>query len=727
MASRFTALKLLRPLAYASAFAATGGVAFFTSSPSSNRPKSLLPRDIPPRFPRVKSREEQIADLRRSSSSNSGAKKDDEEVYDLLIIGAGATGAGIALDAVTRGLKVAMVERDDFSSGTSSKSTKLVHGGVRYLEKAILNLDYSQYKLVREALYERKYFLDIAPHLSSWLPILLPVRTWWEAPYLWVGTKLYDVLAGRQGSPEGSYFMTKNRALGAFPTLNSEGMVGALVYYDGQHNDSRMNVSLAVTAALYGATVVNHLEVTGLEKDGEGRICGATVRDTVGEDEKESQGFSIRAKGVINATGPFSDAIQKMDDPTQKDIVAPSNGVHIVLPGWLGPKNIGLIDPSSDGRVIFLLPWEGNLIAGTTDNPCKVEKAPIPGDKDIEWILNELRGQMAPEVDLKPSDILAAWSGIRPLVYDPSSKNTESLVRSHLVTVSKSGLLTCAGGKWTTYREMAEDAVNQAITAFNLKPQGLRQLPDISGTSSINEEASAPASPFDGSCQTRNVPVLGAHGYYKSLYIDLIKTFNLDADVAQHLANSYGDRAWEVASLSTSTTSTTSSSSSQPQPQPHPRLSPSYPYLLSEITYAIKNEYAVTAEDILARRTRLAFLDTYAALRALPGLIDVMGDELSWSRARRESEWTRTVGFLASMGLPGDMMGVTREEVVSGKAVVVGGRIGGGGIVAAAAAGGGKIGGAVGEWAIGVPQSSSPSTAPAPSPSADGSMNIRLS
>ncbi|KAK2808179.1 hypothetical protein FQN50_004920 [Emmonsiellopsis sp. PD_5] len=705
MASRFTARKLIRPLAYASAFAATGGVAFYTitsltSSPSSNRPKSPLPRDIPPRFPRVKSREEQIADLRRS-----GATKD-EEVYDLLIIGAGATGAGIALDAVTRGLKVAMVERDDFSSGTSSKSTKLVHGGVRYLEKAILNMDYSQYKLVREALYERKYFLDIAPHLSSWLPILLPVRTWWEAPYLWVGTKLYDLLAGRRGSPEGSYFMTKNRAMGAFPTLNSEGMVGALVYYDGQHNDSRMNVSLAVTAALYGATVVNHLEVTGLEKDGEGKICGATVRDMVCEDEKGSQGFSIRAKGVINATGPFSDAIQKMDEPTQKDIVAPSSGVHIVLPGWLGPKNIGLIDPSSDGRVIFLLPWEGNLIAGTTDSPCKVEKSPIPGDKDIEWILNELRGQMAPEVDLKPSDILAAWSGIRPLVYDPSSKNTESLVRSHLVTVSKSGLLTCAGGKWTTYREMAEDAVNQAITAFNLKPQGLRQLPDISGTANNNndnkEEASASASPFDGSCQTRNVPVLGSHGYYKSLYIDLIKTFNLDADVAQHLANSYGDRAWEVASLSTSSTTTTT--------PPHTRLSPSYPYLLSEITYAIKNEYAVTAEDMLARRTRLAFLDTYAALQALPGLIDVMGDELAWSQARRESEWTRTVRFLASMGLPGDMMGVTREEVVGGKAVVGGrGRIGGGGIVAEAAAAGGKMGGAAaGEWAM--------------APSADGSM-----
>lgn len=187
-------------------------------------------------------------------------------MYDLLVIGGGATGTGIALDAATRGLKVALVERDDFSSSTSSKSTKLVHGGVRYLEKAVWNLDYNQYKLVKEALRERRFFLDTAPHLSSWLPIMLPLQKWWEAPYFWAGTKFYDFLAGSEGI-EGSYFLTRSKAINAFPMLKKDHLFGALVYYDGQHNDSRMNISLAMTAALYGATVVNHLEVTALEKD----------------------------------------------------------------------------------------------------------------------------------------------------------------------------------------------------------------------------------------------------------------------------------------------------------------------------------------------------------------------------------------------------------------------------------------------------------------------------
>ncbi|PGH34800.1 glycerol-3-phosphate dehydrogenase [[Emmonsia] crescens] len=719
MASRFASRSVLKPLAYASIFATTGGIAIYTvtshtSGPgeSGTKTRSLLPRDIPPRFPQIKPRDQQISDLSRSANnqlhhtqqtepntpSGGAGEKEDEDIYDLLIIGAGATGAGIALDAATRGLKVALVERDDFSSGTSSKSTKLVHGGVRYLEKAILNLDYNQYKLVREALHERKYFLDIAPHLSTWLPTLLPIRTWWQAPYLWAGTKMYDLLAGHQGSPEGSYFLTKNRALGAFPTLNADGMVGALCYYDGQHNDSRMNVSLAMTAALYGATVVNHMEVTGLEKDATGKLCGAHVRDTLVEDKDGDRGFTVRAKGIINATGPFSDAIQKMDEPTKKNIVAPSSGVHIVLPGWLGPQKLGLIDPSSDGRVIFLLPWGGNLIAGTTDNHCEVERSPIPDGKDIDWILDEIREQLTPEVDLRRSDVLSAWSGIRPLVLDPNSKNTESLVRSHLVTVSKSGLLTCAGGKWTTYREMAEDAVNKAITEFQLKPQGHRQHPDISGTG-----AHETAPLLDGSCQTHCLPVIGAHGYHKTLYIDLIKKFNLDPEVAQHLAHSYGDRAWEVASLSASYASSTTATTATTvlSPASHERLSPSYPYLKAEIKYAIKNEYAMTAADVLARRTRLAFLDTNAALQALPGVIDLMGDEMNWSRARRESEWIETIHFLATMGLPADMMSVTREQVVAGK-------------VAA------KIGedAVVGEWAKQLHKSS---------PATDGSLKISLS
>ncbi|KAL1952637.1 hypothetical protein VTO42DRAFT_4590 [Malbranchea cinnamomea] len=671
MAGRFASRRNLRPLLYTTAVVAVagGGYLYYSrrphSNPLSDRPVPRSPSQI--HFPRLKSRDEHIADLKRSGAAlthttdseapgrqlvkSADAASNDE--YDLVIIGGGATGTGIALDAVTRGFKVALVERDDFSSGTSSKSTKLVHGGVRYLEKAVWNLDYNQYKLVKEALRERKYFLDIAPHLSSWLPTLIPIRKWWEAPYLWAGTKLYDILAGAEG-PEGSYYLSKHKTMNAFPTLDSSKLVGALVYHDGQHNDSRMNISLAVTAALYGATVVNHMEVTSLEKDSNGKIRGVRVRDRAGSGNDVDE-FVVRAKGVINATGPFSDSIRKMDEPTGSGIVAPSSGVHVILPGWLGPKNMGLIEPSSDGRVIFLLPWEGNLLAGTTDNACQVTQNPVPKEQEINWVLNEVRRLVAPEADLQRSDVLAAWSGIRPLVQDPNATGTEGLVRSHLVTVSKSGLLTCAGGKWTTYREMAEDAVNKAVEVFQLQPRMSGKLPDISGIGLGHTK------PLDGSCQTQNLLLVGAHGFSRTLFIDLIKHYGLDADVARHLARSYGDRAWEVARLSSSDTS------DDAQQQAHQkRLSPAYPYLEGEVRYAVKNEYALTAADFLSRRTRLAFLDTQAALEALPKVIDLMGEELHWNQAKKESEWTETVKFLTSMGLPESMQSVTREQVLSG-------------------------------------------------------------
>jgi glycerol-3-phosphate dehydrogenase len=404
MAARLTSRRFLRYAATASAVTVTGAVGFYTLR--SRRPLDTDYSKAPsflssaPQFPKITSRSEQIATLKESASANP------DDVYDLLIIGGGATGTGIALDARTRGLKVALVERDDFSSGTSSKSTKLVHGGVRYLEKAVKELDYEQYKLVVTALKERRYFLDIAPHLSNALPLLLPIKHWWEAPYLWIGTQLYDLLAGAEGL-ESSYFLPRAKALKEFPTLDGNKMVGGLVYYDGQHNDSRMNVSLAMTAALYGATVVNHMEVTGLEKDPAGKICGAKVKDVLSEDKE----FVVKARGVINATGPFADAILQQDEPSMKEIVMPSSGVHIVLPEWVGPKHLGLIDPSSDGRVIFLLPWQGKMVAGTTDQACKVEHEPIPEEEEVNWIVDEVNRLLAENVTLKRSDVLSTWSG----------------------------------------------------------------------------------------------------------------------------------------------------------------------------------------------------------------------------------------------------------------------------------------------------------------------------
>ncbi|KAK3371436.1 FAD dependent oxidoreductase-domain-containing protein [Lasiosphaeria ovina] len=604
-----------------------------------------------PRFPRIKSRAEQIEALKKSSAPSG----DQDAEYDILVIGAGATGAGVALDAATRGLRVAVVERDDFSSGTSSKSTKLVHGGVRYLEKAVWNLDYAQYELVKEALKERKYFLQTAPHLSMWLPIMLPLDRWWKVPYYWAGTKFYDFLAGSEGI-ESSYFLTKSKAVDAFPMLKQTDLVGALVYYDGAHNDSRMNVSIAMTAALYGATVVNHVEVTALLKDGHGKVRGATVRDMVAErDGRRPDSFNIRARCTINCTGPFTDGVRKLDDPNCKEIVAPASGVHVILPGYYSPGKMGLIDPStSDGRVIFFLPWQGNTIAGTTDEPATITTNPLPDEKSIEWILNEISHYLSPDINVRRGDVLAAWSGLRPLVKDPKAKNTESLVRNHLIDVSESGLITCAGGKWTTYRQMAEECVDAAVKEFGLHTRPVTDAPRVSGSEAIDDGAS-----LDGSCQTHRVRLVGAHGFSRTLFIHLIQHFGVETEVAKHLTESYGDRAWTVAALCKPT--------DKRFPARGERISQLYPFVDGEIRYAVRHEYAQTAVDVLARRTRLAFLNAQAALEALPTVIDVMAEELKWDRKRQDVEWRDTVAFLESMGLPPSMLSVTRKQIEQGK------------------------------------------------------------
>ncbi|KAJ6088284.1 Glycerol-3-phosphate dehydrogenase [Penicillium sp. IBT 16267x] len=666
--------RFLRPLLYTSAAAAAGAGVLYISYRPRNIPGLEAPavpppgyhegKLVPPNFPTIKSRIEQIKDLKRSQ---------DEESYDLLVIGAGATGAGIALDAATRGLKVAVVERDDFSAGTSSKSTKLVHGGVRYLEKAVWELDYNQsvegwfadklhyinrYKLVKEALRERKYFLNTAPHLSQWLPIMVPLQKWWQAPYFWAGCKAYDFLAGSEGI-ESSYFLTKSKAIDSFPMLKRDNVVGAMVYYDGAHNDSRMNVSLAMTAALYGSTVVNHMEVTGLTKDASGKLNGARLKDLIpGKDGEEAQEFTIRAKGIINATGPFTDSIRKMDEPETKEIVAPSSGVHIILPGYYSPSNMGLIDPStSDGRVIFFLPWQGNTIAGTTDAPTEITPHPEPSEKDISWILSEIRGYLAPDINVDRSDVLAAWSGIRPLVRDPAKTSSQALVRNHLISVSPSGLLTCAGGKWTTYRQMAEEAVDEAIDVFKLKPREPVAVPDISGVGGSGLVADG--ATLDGSCQTHQVRLIGAHGFSKTLFINLIQHYGLETDVAKHLTESYGDRAWQVAALSAPTNARF--------PVRGQRISGLYPFVDGEVRYAIRHEYAQTAVDVIARRTRLAFLNAEAALEALPKVIDLMAEELSWSNQRKDVEWKDSLSYLRSMGLPKRFQSLSREEVQNGR------------------------------------------------------------
>jgi glycerol-3-phosphate dehydrogenase len=411
-----------------------------------------------------------------------------------------------------------------------------------------------------------------------------------------------------------------------------------------------------MTAALFGATIVNHVEVTSLTKDANGRLNGAVAKDVVAEaNGKKSKDFKIRAKGVINATGPFTDSIRKMDEPTVKEIVAPSSGVHVILPGYFSPSNMGLIDPStSDGRVIFFLPWQGNTIAGTTDAPTDVAQNPIAGEEEINWILSEIRNYLQPDINVRRGDVLAAWSGIRPLVRDPKARKTEGLVRNHLITTSDSGLMTCAGGKWTTYREMAEQTVDEAIKEFGLQTSSIASPPRVSGTSITDDTAL-----YNGTCQTHRVRLIGAHGYSKTLFINLIQHYGLETEVAKYLTGAYGDRAWTVAALCSPTETR--------YPVRGKRISELYPFVDGEVRYAVRHEYAQTAVDVLARRTRLAFLNAQAALEALPQVIDLMSEELGWDKKRQDREWKDSVQFLASMGLPKTKLSLSRKDVEGGK------------------------------------------------------------
>ncbi|XP_030309839.1 glycerol-3-phosphate dehydrogenase, mitochondrial [Calypte anna] len=530
--------------------------------------------------------------------------------FDVLVIGGGATGCGCALDAVTRGLKTALLERYDFSSGTSSRSTKLIHGGVRYLQKAIMKLDFEQYRMVKEALEERANLLEIAPHLSAPLPIMLPVYKWWQLPYYWIGIKLYDLVAGSQ-CLKSSYVLNKSRALELFPMLRKDKLVGAIVYYDGQHNDARMNLAIALTAARYGAAMANYAEVLHLLKrrdpaGGKERVCGVRCRDVL-----TGQEFDVKAKCVINATGPFTDSVRKMDDQKVPNICQPSAGVHIVMPGYYSPGNMGLLDPAtSDGRVIFFLPWEKMTIAGTTDSPTDVTSHPIPTEEDINFILSEVRNYLSADVEVRRGDVLAAWSGIRPLVTDPSSKDTQSISRNHVVSISESGLVTIAGGKWTTYRAMAQDTIDAAIQAHDLKA---------------------------GSSKTIGLQLQGAENWSPTLYIRLVQDYGLESEVAQHLASTYGGKAFEVAKIAQVT--------GKRWPVVGKRLVSEFPYIEAEVVYGVK-EYARTAVDMISRRTRLAFLNVQAAEEALPRIVDIMGRELNWSEQKKKEELEAAKKFL---------------------------------------------------------------------------------
>ena len=381
------------------------------------------------------------------------------------MIGGGATGVGIAVDAASRGYSVALFEQSDFGKGTSSRSTKLVHGGVRYLQQGSVSL-------VMEALKERGLLLKNAPHLVHDLEFIVPNYAWWEAPFYGIGLKIYDLLAGKYGFGP-SQMLSREEVLARIPTLSQDGLRGGVKYHDGQFDDARLLIDLAQTAAAHGACLLNYARVTALEKDTDGFIRGLTFHD--GESGAR---HTLGARCVINATGPFCDELRRVDDPAAAPMIAPSQGAHLVLPREFLPGDAAIMVPHTrDGRVMFAIPWHGHTVIGTTDTPIVAATLePVALPEEIDFILETAGDYLAKRPTR--ADILSVFAGIRPLVKDGEASSTAALSRDHTIHISSSGLLTIAGGKWTTYRKMAEDAVDHAIVLGHLDehPCATREL-----------------------------------------------------------------------------------------------------------------------------------------------------------------------------------------------------------------------------------------------------------
>ncbi|KAG4997993.1 hypothetical protein JHK84_029018 [Glycine max] len=569
----------------------------------------------------VPARKAQLSALEAAGKSNP---------LDVLVIGGGATGSGATLDAVTRGLRVGLVEREDFAAGTSSRSTKLLHGGVRYLEKAVFNLDYGQFKLVLHALEERKQVIENAPHLCHALPCMTPCFSWFEVVYYWMGLKMYDLVAGRQLLHLSRYYSTKE-SVELFPTLarevNDRTLRGTVVYYDGQMNDARLNVGLACTAALAGAAVLNHAEVLSLLKNDDGKrsvtpppLEGMNMSAAEVELLVLGKEFDTYAKVIVNAGGPFCDSIRKMANKNAQEMISPSSGVHIILPDYYSPEGMGLIVPKTkDGRVVFMLPWLGRTVAGTTDSSTSITYLPEPHEDEIQFILDAISDYL--NVKVRRADVLSAWSGIRPLAVDPTAKNTESISRDHVVCEDYPGLVTITGGKWTTYRSMAEDAVNAAIKSGKLTPTSR--------------------------CVTNNLRLVGGEGWELSSFTVLAQQYKrmkstysgkvvpgvMDSATAKHLSQAYGTLAERVATIAQNENL-------------GKRLAHGYPYLEAEVAYCARNEYCESAIDFIARRTRLAFLETNAARKALPRVIEILANEHKWDNPKQKEELEKATEFL---------------------------------------------------------------------------------
>jgi glycerol-3-phosphate dehydrogenase len=480
--------------------------------------------------------------------------------WDLIVIGGGATGVGCAVDAASRGLDVLLLEQSDFGKGTSSRSTKLVHGGVRYLAQGNL-------PLVREALKERGLLLRNAPHIVRKTGFVVPCYSLWQKFFYGTGLKIYDLLSGKYRFGK-TKILSRSETLERLPNANPEGLQGGVLYFDGQFDDTRLLIDLVKTAVEQGAAVLNYARVTSFIKDEGGRVNGVVFEDALTASKHEA-----RAASVINATGVFCDRLRKMSEPQAAEIVTLSQGVHLVFDRSFLPGGDALMIPKTgDGRVLFAIPWHDHVVVGTTDTPIEsAELEPAALGFEIEFILETASRYLAKKP--RREDILSIFTGIRPLVKSGGARNTASLSRGHTIEIDASGLLTVTGGKWTTYRSMAEDAVNRALigAGFEHRPPRTEDL--------------------------------RVHGFSEG--VSASEEFAVYGADAEKIRNIIKDK-----------------------PELSRKLHPELPYLAVEVAWAVRYEMAQTLEDVLARRTRALFLNAKAAVEAAPEAAGIMAAEL---------------------------------------------------------------------------------------------------
>jgi glycerol-3-phosphate dehydrogenase len=480
--------------------------------------------------------------------------------WDIVVIGGGATGVGVAVDAASRGFDVLLLERVDFGSATSSRSTKLVHGGVRYLEQGNVSL-------VMEALKERGLLRQNAPHLVHDLGFVVPNYSWWEAPFYGIGMKVYDLLAGKYGFGK-SRLLSREETLERLPTIQTNGLRGGVIYYDGQFDDTRLLIHLADTAADHGAVLLNYAPVVEITRGADGFADGV-----VAIDRESGQRMTIPAHVVVNAAGIFADDVRRLAEPDLQAMIAPSQGIHLVFEREFLRGNTAIMVPhTSDGRVLFAIPWHEHTVVGTTDTPIQEPSYnPLPFEEEIQFILDTAALYLSRPP--QRSDVLSVYVGIRPLVKaNGASMKTSSLSRDHTIHIDNSGLLTIVGGKWTTYRHMAEDCVDHAIT--------LGELRDV------------PTKTHD----------LRIHGYKQEESLTSLGVYGSDADAI--LALAAGDERLAQ------------------------RLHPALPYIAAEVIWGVREEMARTLDDMLSRRTRALFLNARAAIEMAPAVAALMAAEL---------------------------------------------------------------------------------------------------